>query len=1414
MSANAPPHAPAWQTEELQDEWVELDEDESDNDDDNLTYGTRSISLTAPLATHIHTNSDFESEASSSRHASVAAVGTFLIREDVPHGALLPKTPGRNKKGIVKDFFSPLPLERMFEPPSPPNAFRAPMPPSTLSRPLHLSDEGSLDTAEDQILETDMPDMNSFHGRKASIACQFTFAVPKEGSLNPNLASDGAFPQAQSTPNPPFAPNGAAPPATDPRLRLFQFQYDTYTRDHLSAMVDSIAINSGSGTTPSPTSFNHGLSRVSELTGSVENMSHLRSTKRVKLSPQSDFYGEGAGAGASIARPRVLGKDYVGESRSLMQQIKRARDYSTISTVASTHQASPSLSGYDPDAINETGSQDPSPPSFLVVPKRNNLSNSGSYSSSTYRQQAAALMAQIKDDMKGQKRLFSGDTETSCVTSHVEDKFSSLASNAPDIVSFHVLPLSPDSKENQRDLAHRRTSSVRSAKSNTSKHKPSPRKSRRNHADADNIVDEVSRLSIQDRRSFSDGSVHHSQSIVTTRTQLPRVVSLSNAPRTLDPSSLAPPSYPSSSLRNEDLNRFVSSSTASGTTLTAGSAPSFVKHAGPAHIRTIAPTDLPQLPDRLGDMLFDKVMMKWVKSTGEATRNAGEYIPPDELSEDPFGDIESLRDDSRGREPQYEVSDRQLHPAEMSRIEEQSEVDDQEEIELNSFSTDDPSALIVDVMTGVETFDDDATTDSDDGDEQVTITDMLSYDSDDLHQSMSMTSVQPLLPPPTAPPAEVMSTPHRANMTTTPMIRSALKSHTATPTSVMKDPVRAKFQTPLHKGHRRSVSFSDGKREGPIQGLGESTTTDEGQETGTDFLVSPEDNLAGMSGIVQSVRSKRIAQMMNALEDDDADGSPSKTSTSGQPEMQAISSRRPNAISPADSSRRVFSRSRTERLSFTADNKNINATFLTECSFAVSHDRLVEVITDVESFTPHWDELSSIDLSSKKLESVARLKEFLPRLDALILNSNQLAWLSGVPGSVRTLSVASNCLTGLTSYSHLLNLENLDISRNDIESLNQLACLRHLRELKADGNKITSIEGLQRMDGLVKLSLQGNSIRSVDFSQYHWTRLEMLNMSQNRLDSVLGLASLQTLVALNLDNNELGDLELDGSMPKLRILRVSGNRFHQLRVASLFNLRTLYADNNSLASLVKVDRLTKLENLSVRNQRGRGLHLLTRDVRDVKRLYLSGNPLQTGFLSEPCYNLLYLEMAACRLTALPEDMARLVPNLRVLNLNYNFLEDARPLEGLTRLRKLTMIGSRLKGTKPVIRLLQRMPDVEMLDFRYVLLMNPCTLGWYLPLLVKDVPGALQPSEGDAMGSKGGRAAVSGWQELDSKFRRDLPDESYLGRLAYRGLIMRACAHIRMLDGVEVTEKERAKADHLLVGILSKGKKGKGRVGVS
>ena len=340
-----PQSIPGWQTEELQDEWVDLEPEGDGDEDDYLSYGTRSISLTVPLSTHIHTNSDFEPEVTPSTNNS-RAIGTFLVREDVSNNPLLPKIPGRNKKGLIKDFFSPLPLERMFDPPSPHSSSSGtpqPSDPSPLSCPHSTETSNTPEKAGDEIIETDMPNMNSLHRRKTDTECQFTFSAPR--NTGPSPPSSGPFPQAQSTPNPPSAPHNIAP-STDPRLRLFQFQYDTYTREHLSALVDSIAINtpSGTGTTPTPTSFSQRLSRVSEVSDAAATMSHLRSTKRLKLSPSSDFYGEGAGSRATVLRPKLSGKDYVGESRSLMQQIKQARDFSTISTVASAQDGSPSIS--------------------------------------------------------------------------------------------------------------------------------------------------------------------------------------------------------------------------------------------------------------------------------------------------------------------------------------------------------------------------------------------------------------------------------------------------------------------------------------------------------------------------------------------------------------------------------------------------------------------------------------------------------------------------------------------------------------------------------------------------------------------------------------------------------------------------------------------------------------------------------------------------------------------------------------------------------------------------------------------------------------------------------------------------------------------------------------------------------------
>lgn len=106
-----------------------------------------------------------------------------------------------------------------------------------------------------------------------------------------------------------------------------------------------------------------------------------------------------------------------------------------------------------------------------------------------------------------------------------------------------------------------------------------------------------------------------------------------------------------------------------------------------------------------------------------------------------------------------------------------------------------------------------------------------------------------------------------------------------------------------------------------------------------------------------------------------------------------------------------------------------------------------------------------------------------------------------------------------------------------------------------------------------------------------------------------------------------------------------------------------------------------------------------KDVRDVKRLYLSGNAVPTSFPTEQFFNLVYLELAMCQLTSLPVNLASLIPNVRVLNLNFNFIDDLTPLTGLTRLNKLTVLGARLEKCRPIAKVLASMPELELLDLR-------------------------------------------------------------------------------------------------------------------
>lgn len=222
-------------------------------------------------------------------------------------------------------------------------------------------------------------------------------------------------------------------------------------------------------------------------------------------------------------------------------------------------------------------------------------------------------------------------------------------------------------------------------------------------------------------------------------------------------------------------------------------------------------------------------------------------------------------------------------------------------------------------------------------------------------------------------------------------------------------------------------------------------------------------------------------------------------------------------------------------------------------------------------------------------------------------------------------------------------------------------------------------------------------------------------------------------------------------------------------------------------------------------------------LRDVKRLYLSGNPIPSSFPSEKFFNLVYLELAMCQLSTLPPNLAAVVPNVRVLNLNFNFLQDLQPLKGLTRVTKLTVVGGRLAKCRPVASVLGTMGELEELDLRLVVLrrafaslrplltlgpplrkrrMNPLTLPFYPPYLTAPTPTRLPPhAEHEILPSSSSSSAE--WSALDTKFRQSLPDSWYSKRATYRAIVLSVVPGLRKLDGVVVGSKERGRLGRVL-----------------
>lgn len=460
---------------------------------------------------------------------------------------------------------------------------------------------------------------------------------------------------------------------------------------------------------------------------------------------------------------------------------------------------------------------------------------------------------------------------------------------------------------------------------------------------------------------------------------------------------------------------------------------------------------------------------------------------------------------------------------------------------------------------------------------------------------------------------------------------------------------------------------------------------------------------------------------------------------------------------------------------------------------------LVEKITEVEPFEPDWESMSELDVSNKQLDSLHMLDEFCTTLVTLDASNNAVSHLDGVPQSVRNLRMTHNGLSELTAWRQLMNLQYIDISNNQIKSLSAFQDLVHLRTLRADNNQITSLDGIKFHDSLQVLRVRGNLIKYVDFDGTKMQRLTELDLENNQIVAFENVEQLSCLSTLNLQHNCLTSFSpTEGqSSLSLRFLKLSNNDLETLDVTTLPSLRLLHADHNSITAITGFSQCRRLDSLSLREQKGN--RILDTSFLDsaceVRKLFLSGNRL-SGFSPHVDFlNLQYLELANCGLQSLAPDIGQLMPNLRMLNINFNAIDDLWPLRYIPRLKKLLAAGNRLSDARQVANTLAEFPHLSRLDLRN----NGATLGFYGPVQT------LVSAEDDGKEAESDPFILPDADvERQGKFASRLDVGTRMRKRVYDMIVLNDCRQLKMLDGLPVSKDTVSSKDDIWKALVENG----------
>ncbi|XP_067855539.1 leucine-rich repeat-containing G-protein coupled receptor 5A-like [Heptranchias perlo] len=291
----------------------------------------------------------------------------------------------------------------------------------------------------------------------------------------------------------------------------------------------------------------------------------------------------------------------------------------------------------------------------------------------------------------------------------------------------------------------------------------------------------------------------------------------------------------------------------------------------------------------------------------------------------------------------------------------------------------------------------------------------------------------------------------------------------------------------------------------------------------------------------------------------------------------------------------------------------------------------------------------------------------------------------------------------------------LDLSMNNITELpqNGLFNIHFLEELRLAGNDLTHIPmgAFAGLYNLKVLMLQNNWLREVpEEALQNLQNLQSLRLDANHISVVPpncfnGLVSLRHLW---LDDNALTDIPIEAlrSLPCLQAMTLALNRIPHIpdnAFGNLSSLVVLHLHNNRIHSLGKkcFDGLHSLETLDLNYNNLDEFPVAIRALANLKELGFHTNNIQSipdhAFAGNP--SLLTIHFYDNPIQFVGKSAFQHLPELRLLSLNgATEITEFPDLTGTISLESLTLTGARITSLPSTV--CKQLPNLQVLDLSY------------------------------------------------------------------------------------------------------------------